>query len=219
MAYRTSEALASEEADPDHARKEPSGAPDATWRGLQGEWAVTDKVSCQKQGWCSRGFTPSQWVQNSVPRRPKPQSRLMASTYQYTMMHWRIPNFAAELGSQDLLLCKPTQTHDSDELCGGRHRNLRLPLAFGQSCGGLDIYVSHEIWESKSHFLGRISGGRCLAVIDIFEGHWEDAGRAGCLHQNIFLKEKDWKDRKMLDNVEQRKMSSSKTEIMRCGLF
>ena len=44
-ADRTSEALPSanprqQEADPDHAREEPSRTPDATWRGFQGEWRL-----------------------------------------------------------------------------------------------------------------------------------------------------------------------------------
>ena len=38
----------SQEAAPDHAREEPSRAPDATWRGLQGEWAVPDLVLHQR---------------------------------------------------------------------------------------------------------------------------------------------------------------------------
>ena len=33
-----------QEADPDHAREEPCRAPNATWRGVKGEWAVTDIV-------------------------------------------------------------------------------------------------------------------------------------------------------------------------------
>ena len=39
-----------QEADPDHAREEPSRTPDAPWRGLQGEWAVPDMVTGKTQG-------------------------------------------------------------------------------------------------------------------------------------------------------------------------
>ena len=54
-ADRASEALPSantrqQEADPGQAREEPGCASNATWLRFHGERAVTDKVSCQKQG-------------------------------------------------------------------------------------------------------------------------------------------------------------------------
>ena len=38
------------EADPRHTREEPSRAPDATWSGIQGEWAVSDVAVDDAQG-------------------------------------------------------------------------------------------------------------------------------------------------------------------------
>ena len=39
-----------QETDPKHTGEEPGGAPDATWHGVQGEWAVPDIVIGDAQG-------------------------------------------------------------------------------------------------------------------------------------------------------------------------
>ena len=74
-------------------------------------------------------------------------------------------------------------------------------------------------FQIERSLLGCISGGRRWAVLDIFEGLWEVSGRAGCLHQNMFLSKDTGKTAQMLGNVQQQKMSSTETEIIRCGLF